>query len=162
MPPRKLASVAIAVLSAAFGACSDQVPVAPDAAPGAALQVSPLAQPADGEGEISFVPGIFDRVTLVATVTDTEGNLAQGGVVVFQFCASIGEFGFPVGQPSAECEPGGSGRWLRAGTASVVAGEASLTFCCVTGTLGFRFVYRGRGSGIGNFTILGEDYTPSV
>ena len=162
MPARKLASFAIAVLSAAFGACSDQSPVAPGPAAGAALQVSPLAQPVDGEGDISFVPGPDVEVTLVALVTDVEGNPAQGGVVIFQFCASTGEFGFPTGQPSAECELGGSGRWWRAGTASVIGGEASLTFCCVTRTLGFRFVYHGRGSGIGNFTILGEDYSPSA
>jgi hypothetical protein len=158
MPTRKVASFAIAVVSAAIGACSDQSPVAPDPAPGAALQVSPLAQPVDGAGDISFVPGFGGNVTLVAHVTGG-GNPAEGGVVIFQFCASPGEFGFPFGQPSAECELGGSARWVRAGTVDVVAGEASLPFH-VTRTIGFRFVYRGLGSGIGNFTSLAEDYTP--
>jgi hypothetical protein len=54
--------------------------------------------------------------------------------------------------------------WLRADAAPVVAGEASLVFCCVSSEtiLGFRFVYIGQGSGIRNFTILGEDYSPSA
>ena len=163
MPSRKLAGLAVAVLSAAFGACSDQSPVAPGPAPGPALQVSPLAQPSEGEGDISFVTGSRSgQVILVAQVTDTEGNLAQGGVVIFEFCVLKGavELGFPTTPlPSAECQPGGSGRWVRAATVPVVAGEASFSFCCVSSTIGFRFVYLGKGSGIRSFTILGEDYT---
>lgn len=163
MLPRKLASFAIAVLSGAIGACSDQSPVAPnpaDPAPSAPL-ISPRAQPVDGEGDISFVPGSGGEVTLVAHVT-AGGNPAQGGVVVFQFCVEGMEFGVPTGAlPSVECEPGGSGRWVRLDpVVPVVAGEASLSFGRVTSTLGFRFVYQGRGSGIGNFTSLAEDFTP--
>jgi hypothetical protein len=164
MPARKLASFAIAVLSAAFGACSDQSPVAPGPASGAALQVDPLAQPVEGAGDISFITGSLTSegrvVILVAQVT-AEGNPAQGGVVIFQFCVQGVEFGVPTGAlPSAECEPGGSGVWKRLPAVPVVAGEASFEFCCVTSTLGFRFVYQGRGSGISNFTIQGEDYNP--
>ncbi len=161
MALRKLAGFVVAVLSAALGACSDLAPVGPGPEQDAALQVGPLDQPVEGEGDISFAPGSSGEVTLVAHVTDTEENPAQGGVVVFQFCVQGVEFGFPTGAlPSAECEPGGSGRWARAGTVAVVAGEASSTFCCVSATLGFRFTYQGRGTGIRNFTIPGEDYTP--
>jgi len=171
MPRRTLArllSAAVAGLAAgAFAACSDQSPVGPHGpAPGAVQKVSVLAQPVSGEGDISFIPnsiGERNEVILVAQVT-AEGNPAQGGQVLFQFCASRGslEFGFPtIPLPSAECEPGGSGRWFRIGTVPVVAGEASVTFCCISSgsTIGFRFVYTGQGSGIGNFTSLPEDYT---
>ena len=161
MSPRKLASFAIAVLSAAFGACSDQSPSAPDPSPGA-VEVRPLAQLVEGEGDISFVPGVDGEVTFTAHVTDAAGAPAQGGLVIFQICVTSGDFGFPTGQPSAACEPGGSGRWMRVGTAVVTAGEASLSFCCVTRPLGVRFMYRGQGSGIRTFTLPAEDYTPPV
>ena len=161
MPRRTLARLIVAVIasgSGALAACSDQSPVAPTAAPGAVRHLSLLAQLVPGTGDISFVPGSGGHVTLVATVTG-----AEGGVVKFQFCAQKTglEFGFPtIPLPSAECEPGGSGRWFAAATVPVVAGEASFDFSRVSSgnTIGFRFVYVGQGSGIGNFTSPARDY----
>ena len=163
MPRRTVARLFSALVAAALAACSDQSPVSPGPAPGAALQVGVLAQPVDGSGEISFVTDNFPpEVTLVAHVS-AEGDPAEGGEVTFQFCApkTPGDLGFPSGPlPSVECEPGGSGRWWRAATVPVVAGEASMDFCCVSTQtiLGFRFVYYGKGSGVGNFTSLPKDF----
>ena len=165
MPRRTVArlfsALVVGLVAAALAACSDQSPVSPGPAPGAALQVGVLAQPVDGSGEISFVTDDFPPSVIVVAHVTAEGNPAQGGEVTFQFCVNGVDRGVPSGSlPSVECEPGGSGRWRRAATVPVVAGEASMDFCCVStqSILGFRFVYYGKGSGIGNFTSLPKDF----
>jgi hypothetical protein len=165
MPRRNLASLVVAVLAAgAFVACSDQSPVAPSAMPDPVENPSLLSQPVLGLYDLDFLwNGI--ELTLIAHIKDSDGNAAQGGAVIFQYCSYKGlppnDISQPDEAPSSACADG-SGTWVTLARIPVDgSGEASYPFgaILVVNIIGFRFRYIGQGSGIANWTIDPEDWT---
>lgn len=180
MSLHRLAPLMIAVLGSvsAAGCSGQQSPVAPDVARSAAAanfasggsDAAPSA--VAGEYDLRFVQGGQEvttlqaggdsELTLRAHVT-ADDALAQSGEVTFEYCAYKGRPN-DVTQaneaPLAECESGAAS-WKRLGTARVVNGDAEYVFGTVQipRTVGFRFRYAGRRSGIANGVSAPEDFT---
>ena len=112
--------------------------------------------------EVTYEP-FGHAVILQAHIQGPDGP-AQSGGVVFQYCSRKG---YPPNNinrideaPLEVCEAG-DGTWDNLGTRSVDAfGNAELEYCCpqVTPTIGFRYKYLSRGSGIANWTITPRNF----
>ena len=154
MLPRKLASFAMAVLSAAFGACSDQSPVAPSASTDRVRAVSSMEHSVLGTYVLSVFSFTGEGLALKAEVKDASGQPASG-LVMFQYCSLQGQ---PA--PSTECAAG-SGRWVNWFVLHGFIGEVSV--CCFFApsgtTVGFRFRYIGQGSGTASRPSNTLDFT---
>jgi hypothetical protein len=137
---------------------------------------------ADAQG----VPGTYELVLcdpilyvgqeliLHASVTDSSGNPATAGAVVFQMCSSGGR-GFSGGQPSAACDIDGTARWHSlssrlnlnqwGGGCFVCPPNSTGDVCVDFGavvyprTIGFRFKYLSQRSEIANGISDAEDVT---
>jgi hypothetical protein len=154
MSPRKLASLAMAVLSAAFGACSDQSPVAPSASTDGAQAVTIRAQSVLGTYVLSVFSYTVEGLALKAEVKDASSQPASG-IVIFQYCSLHGH---PA--PSSECETG-SGHWVNWFVAYNFTGEISVLYGFAPSgtTVGFRFQYIGQGSGTTSHPSNTIDFT---
>jgi hypothetical protein len=161
MPHRRHASFISAVLAAfSFIACSDQSPAAPEATPDG---VEHLGRPAEGTLFLFTVYATTGGrgAVLDAYVLDASGNPATAGTAVFQYCSLQG-----APAPSAACDAG-SGHWVRWGSAGFITsgaleGHALMAYDLAPPsgtTIGFRFRYLGKGSGIANDLSNSADYT---
>lgn len=170
---KRLTNLVICAAAAAVpAACSDPLATAPDA-DGSAVPVVAV-QRALGRYELDFLDDAREQVTslpfgqavtLQATILDESGQPAQSGLVTFQYCSRKG---YPTNDitrideaPTEACEVTGEGRWRTLESVAVnSAGIAERRFCCpqVTPAIGFRFKYAGRGSGIKDHTVPGEDF----
>jgi hypothetical protein len=145
----------MAVLSAAFGACSHESPVAPSASTDGVQAVTTLAQSVLGTYVLSiFSYTVEEGLALKAEVKDASGQPASG-IVMFQYCSLQGQ-----SAPSSECETG-SGHWVNWFVVQHVIGHIEV--CCFNApsgtTVGFRFRYIGQGSGTANGTSNTIDFT---
>lgn len=167
MTRRNLAALLTLVAAFASVACSDQSPVAPGATPDG---VRLAAQTAPGTYVLSFLESTSNGLQPVADgtpvpvgtylvlkseVRDTFGNLAQAGTVTYEYCSLQGD---PA--PAAQCESG-SGSWnhimmVRVDPIGSLVGFGS---CSSPRTIGFRFRYTAKGSGIANGVSLAKDFT---
>jgi hypothetical protein len=145
----------------AAGGCTDASPVAPDAAPADAPVLSARAA-APGQYELDF--SYNGELTLIATVRDAFGALAQSGAVTFQYCSKGGprhDISNPDETSAADCA-NGTGSWvdLRRIEINPITGQAVLLFGAVSvvKVIGFRYTYAGPRSGIASATTEGEDW----
>jgi hypothetical protein len=162
---RDLAGLRVAVVVAlACVACSDKSPIAPGITSAAVPSSSAKAQAVPGSYELSlFLSG--PELILKAHVADAvSGAPAQGGTVTFQYCSLKGG---PTLQmkplPSAECESGGSGTWVRLAKMTVnPSGDAFVDFGIAPSiaTVGFRFLYSGQQGGIASGVSAPVDFVP--
>lgn len=129
-----------------------------------------LAQPVPGSYDLSFfkfVSGVLEPVSSLPVCTPSaceelilkahvgsSSGPAQGGVVIFQYCSLKGlppnDITRADEAPSAACEDG-SGTWARLAAFQVnESGDAFYSFgvVLIPRTVGFRFKYLPRGSGI--------------
>jgi hypothetical protein len=167
MSRRHLAGVLTVVGVFASVACSDQSPVAPPRTPdGASL----AAQTAPGTYVLSFLAStntglvpvadgtavpVGTYLVLKSEVRDNSGNLAQAGSVTYEYCSLQGD---PA--PAAQCDSG-SGSWshimmVRVDPIGSLVGWGS---CSSPRTIGFRFRYTAKGSGIASGVSLAKDFT---
>lgn len=152
-------------------ACSEQHPLSPSSPPGDPL----LAKAAAGSyvlaflkngQEVSSLPvGFGSEVALRAHIEDAAGVAAQSGGVTFQYCSLKGRPPNDITRadeaPSSACADG-SGTWANLMTITVdPSGNAYMSFGIVQipRTVGFRFKYAGRGSGIANGVSEPADFT---
>ena len=158
----------IVALAATFTliACSERSVVAPDrASPTVGLAVRSAAT---GSYVISFLketttglaPAADAEPTgtylaLKSEVRDAAGNLAQSGSVRYEYCWSHGDYA-----PSASCQSG-TGSWRRLLTVSVdpIGSLVGFGTCSTPRTIGFRFTYSGRNSGIASGVSQVKDFT---
>ena len=163
--PRHNPRLILAIVSAAaLAACAEQSPFAPGTAADLAEGAGVLAQPVVGSYELDFSSSGSELI-LTAHVEDSQGNPAQEGFVVFQYCSykglPPGDPSQPDEAPSSACEDG-SATWatLAARIPVDASGDASLDFGVVSivEVIGFRYRYVGQGSGIANWTTEGEDW----
>jgi hypothetical protein len=117
---------------------------------------------------------VGQELILHASVTDSSGNPATAGAVVFQIC-SHGGSSLRFGQPSAACDIDGTARWHSLSSRLNLSEWGGGCFVCPpnsTGdvcvdfggvanpmTIGFRFKYLGQRSGIANGMSDAEDVT---
>jgi hypothetical protein len=161
-----IAALAILFSSAA---CSDQSPLAPEApdelrlgvsAPQGSYVISFLIEAPGGllpiEEGVSVPTGSF--LVLKATVRDNAGNLATAGTVTYEFCWAQGDYA-----PKAACDSG-NGRWKRHWSVRVDPVGSLMAFgsCSTPRSIGFRFTYSGKGSGIASGTSMAKDFTWSA
>lgn len=157
-----------ALLAATFAlvACADRSPVAPIAGPdGVAMAVE---KPATGTYVISFLKEtstglapaadaepVGTYLVLKSEVRDASGNLAQSGTVKYEYCVSRGDYA-----PSAVCNSG-AGSWRRLLSMDVdpVGSLVGFGACTTPRTIGFRFTFSGRSSGIASATSQSKDFT---
>lgn len=157
-----------ALLAAAFAlvACSEQSPVAPISGPDGAAMGRVTAAP--GSYAISFlketstglVPAadaepVGTYLVLKSEVRDAAGNLATSGTVKYEYCVSRGDYA-----PSAVCNSG-AGSWRRLMSMDIdpVGQLAGFGSCSTPRTIGFRFTFSGRSSGIASATSQSRDFT---
>ena len=111
------------------------------------------------------IPDSCEELILHAHVEDVTGSPAQSGSVTFQYCSYKG---FPPNNidradeaPSAACADG-SAQWARLLSLAVDnAGNASMNFGIVRTprTVGFRFTFSGKRSGIASGASAPRDFT---
>ena len=149
MPRRMIARGNLLALLVGISGCSDS-PVGPDDGN------APL-----GQYDLDFA---FNReLTLIATVRQANGDVAQSGSVTFQYCSKgppRDDFSDPDESSMSVCADG-AGSWFYVGMATVgTDGEARFNFGAVTvvTVIGFRYKYDGAGSGVASFTTAGEDW----
>jgi hypothetical protein len=159
-----------AFLATAFAlvACSEQSPVAPIAGPDGVA----MARVATATGsytisflkETSFSTGLAPAadaepvgtyLVLKSEVRDAAGNLAQSGSVKYEYCVSKGDYA-----PSAVCDSG-AGSWRRLLSMEIdpVGQLAGFGSCTTPRTIGFRFTFSGRSSGIASAVSQSRDFT---
>jgi len=149
----------------ALAACSEQSPVEPGLS---ANLLQARVQPPPGSYVISFlketstglqpandVEPVGTYLVLKSEVRDNAGNLATKGTITYQYCSSGGQ---PA--PSAACT-NGSGRWKRwySGETDSVGLLVGYGSCSTPQTIGFRFTYSGRNSGIADGASAPRDFT---
>ena len=157
-----------ALLATAFAlvACSEQSPVAPIAGPDGVAMARVAA--ATGSYAISFLKETSTGLALAADaepvgtflvlkseVRDAAGNLAQSGNVKYEYCVSKGDYA-----PSAVCN-NGAGSWRRLLSMDIdpVGQLAAFGACTTPRTIGFRFTFSGRSSGIASAVSQSRDFT---
>jgi hypothetical protein len=183
MTRRIIALTAATLISIAFVACSGKSPAAPTAEPAPSLGVaegvtrlSPsvagsyalgfFVSGPNGFQPVSSLPVLSQELILGAHVQSSSGAPAQSGAVAFEYCSYKG---LPPNDimradeaPSAACASGVA-RWksLPATLTVDASGNAYLNFGIVQipRTVGFRFRYTGRGSGIANAVSAPADFT---
>lgn len=157
----------IVVLAATFavGACSERSLVAPElgadgvrlagqAAPGSYV-ISFLKETSTGLAPAADAEPVGTYLVLKSEVRDSFGNLAQSGDVRYEFCWSNGDYA-----PSSSCDSG-SGVWRRHMSVRVdpIGSLVGWGSCSTPRTIGFRFTYSGRGSGIASGVSQSKDFT---
>ncbi len=158
-----VALVAAATLAAL--ACSERPPLAPDgstadvrlgiqAAPGSYV-ISFLKETSTGLAAAADTELVGTYLVLKSEVRDYAGNLAQIGSVTYEYCWAGGTYA-----PSASCKSG-SGIWKRLMSMNVdsIGSLAGFGYCSTPRTIGFRFTYQGRNSGIANGVSASRDFT---
>ena len=155
----------VLITCATLAACVDHSPVAPDTIPDAVMQVRTVARGVDGIYVLTFYRTSPELVLQAHVEEQSTGILAQGGTAVFQICLQKGGPTLQmVPLPSAECASGGAGTWVRLGSIPVdpATGNALLDFGIApqVTTVGFRFRYDAKGSGILNGVSLPLDFVP--
>jgi len=158
--------VPLALIAAAtFAACTEHSPTASDTTSDAPTQV--LARPGGVAG--AYVLTFFrvsPELVLQAHVEELSTGLpAQGGTAVFEVCVKSGGHSLQMAPlPSAECASGGAGTWVRLGSLSIdpATGDALIDFGTAPQftTVGFRFRYNARRSGILSGVSLPLDFVP--
>ena|SRR5687768_14023700 len=167
--------MALMIGAASIAACSDQSPVTPTASDDFAVDLARVAS-VPGSYELSF----WHRGEEVLTLTTggpelvlkahvqqlVSGAPAQSGSVTFEYCSRKGGPSNDITRadelPSSECQPGGAGSWARLQTVNLsVSGDALIGFGFVTipRTIGFRFRYSARKSGIADGVSAARDFT---
>ena len=149
----------------ALAACSEQSPVEPGLN---ANVLQTRVQPVPGSYVISFlketstglqpandVEPVGTYLVLKSEVRDNAGNRATKGTITYQYCSLRGQ---PA--PSSACT-NGSGKWTRwfsgeTDPAGLLVGYGS---CSTPQTIGFRFTYSGRNSGIADGVSAPRDFT---
>ncbi len=108
-------------------------------------------------------PSVCEELILKAHIEGASGP-AQGGVAIFQYCSLKGlppnDITRPDEAPSAACEDG-SATWANVASLKVnESGDAYFNFgiVLIPRTVGFRFKYVGRGSGIEKGTSAPMDF----
>ena len=162
---RANAIVALAV-TLASAACSEHSPVAPGPGPGdvrLAVQtaaagsyvISFRKETSTGLAPAADAEPVGTYLVLKSEVRDNAGNLAQSGSVTYEYCWSRGDYA-----PSSVCN-GGSGSWRRHMTMRIdpVGQLSGFGSCSTPRTIGFRFTYAGRGSGIASGVSEPKDFT---
>jgi hypothetical protein len=149
------------------------------ATPNVTEGVGAMAQPIEGSYELGFfrsgpnglepvssLPVLSDELVLGAHVENNVGTAAQGGAVTFEYCSYKGlppnDITRADEAPSAACASGlAVWKSLPANVRVNASGDAYLTFGIVQipRTIGFRFRYIGRGSGVANGVSLPADFT---
>lgn len=172
MARRNLADMFVVVIFAVGAAgCSDRSPVAPTVQPDISETMGRLV-PVSGVYELSFLRQgqpvtsltVGQEVVLKAHVEDAAGSPAQRGSVTFQYCSRKGppnDINRADEAPKSECESGAAS-WARLQTITVnTSGDAFAGFCCpsIPRTVGFRFKYSSRRSGIADGTSEARDFT---
>jgi hypothetical protein len=163
---RTRSTVALLATTFALVAC-EQSPVAPIAGPDGVgmarveaasgsyaisflkeVSTGPLAPAADAEPVGTYL-------VLKSEVRDAAGNLAQSGSVKYEYCVSKGDYA-----PSAVCDSG-AGSWRRLLSMNIdpVGQLAGFGACTTPRTIGFRFTFSGRSSGIASGTSPSRDFT---
>ena len=163
MPPRPLPHCTIVVVAALAVSCSDNPAVAPEVTGDGHAYEARATQPPAGTYEMSFLPTSSGLgVILRGHVEDASGNPAQSGTVTFQYCSLRG-----VPAPSVNCDTR-SGNWARWGSAAIIPspspfeGDALMAYDLAPPsgtTIGFRFRFTGRNSGIADGMSAPKDYT---
>ena len=116
MPHRHLVRFIFAVPAAfAFVACSDQLPLAPGAAPDGEQYAPALAVAVTGTYTLTVYATTTGRGAVLDTyVTDGSGHPATTGTVTFKYCSLQG-----IPAPRSACNTG-SGKWTFYGSASII------------------------------------------
>src|SRR5688500_10439134 len=166
MERNRITSIALLVTAFALVACSES-PVAPITAPDDVATAKP-ASAAAGSYAISFLKEtstalapaadaepVGTYLVLKSEVRDAAGNLAQSGSVKYEYCVSKGDYA-----PSAVCDSG-AGSWRRLLSMEIdpVGQLAGFGSCSTPRTIGFRFTFSGRSSGIASATSPSKDFT---
>ena len=131
MPPLRFKSVALFIVAAASGAYASAAPPPPKEV---------------GIYDLFFIVNIANELVLRAHVTDSLGNPATDGVVVFEYCSYPGrsnDITQPDEAPSSACADG-SANWNRLARVPLTTnGDASLFFGVVqvVPVIGFRYTY---------------------
>ena len=166
---------AVIVGAVSLSACSDQSPVTAPATIDLSADLGKVVS-VPGSYELSFwnngqpvstLPTGGPELVLKAHVQQgVSGAPAQGGSVTFQYCSLKSGPSNDITRadelPSSECESGGTGSWARLRTVDVnTSGDALMGFGFVTipRTIGFRFRYSGRRSGIADGVSAPRDFT---
>lgn len=159
---------AIVALAAtlALAACSENSPIAPGPRPGdvrMAVQaaatgsyvISFLKETSTGLAPAADAEPVGTYLVLKSEVRDSFGNLARSGSVTYEYCWSKGDYA-----PSSVCN-GGSGSWRRHMTMTIdpVGQLSGFGSCSTPRTIGFRFTFAGRGSGIASGVSQSRDFT---
>lgn len=177
MSSRTAVSCAALLCAATVLGCSSDLPVS--TAPNVIGGPAELATTVQGVYELSFLNTSLQPVTSLAAcsatpcselvlgahVESTSGTAAQSGSVTFQYCSYRG--GRPNNTTAADEAPSsacadGSAAWKNLLSLSVNAsGDAFMDFGIVRipRTIGFRFKFSGRGSGIASGTSEPADFT---
>lgn len=156
--------LAILLASGGLAACAEPSLVEPGAVPDARRE----AQAAPGSYQLSFLKEtptglapaadaepVGTYLVLKSEVRDASGILAQVGTVTYEYCWGKGDYA-----PKASCE-GGSGSWRRhlAVRVDPIGSLVGFGACTSPRTIGFRFTYTGRGSGIASGVSQSRDFT---
>lgn len=165
--------VGVVITAMVSTGCSRQQPVEPaGAAVAAGDQRAKPAPASPGTYDLSFwhrgIPVetlvVGQPVLLKATVSDADGP-ARAGTVTFQYCSRPGptqDINRVDEAPSAECDAG-SAKW--ATLQSVEVNEFGIAFGGMSGapqiprSIGFRFLYRGKNSGVASGRSAHLDFT---
>lgn len=164
--------VALSLAAAALVACSETLPVAPQADPETSVALARVT-PVPGVYDLSFwnrglqvtTLTVGQELILKAHVESATGAPAQGGSVTFQYCSLKGGPANDINRadeaPKSECE-NGTASWARLLSMNVnSSGDAYMNFGAVRipRTVGFRFKYSSKGSGIADGTSEAKDFT---
>jgi hypothetical protein len=159
---------AIAALAAilALAACSERMPVAPTAGSvdtrvatqGAATGsyvLSFLKETSTGLVAAADTEPVGTYLVLKSEVKDAFGNVAQSGSVTYEYCWSHGNYA-----PTAVCNSG-AGSWRRHMTMAIdpVGQLSGFGSCSTPRSIGFRFTFAGRSSGIASGVSEARDFT---
>lgn len=176
MVRRNFRILMVVIAASALAACSDRSPVAPPG-PDFAAHMARVV-PVPGSYELSFLSNgqpvsslpvcqglVCPELILKAHVAyASSGAPAQGGSVTFQYCSRNGpsnDIDRADEAPMAECESGAAS-WSRLRTRDVDAnGDAFMNFGFVSRprTIGFRFKYSARRSGLADGLSAPRDFT---
>jgi hypothetical protein len=161
-------AVVALVAALALPACSERSLVAPDASPGgvsfAAIQSLPgtyvlsfMIETSSGLGPIAdgIAAPTGTYLVLKSEVRDNGGTLATVGSVTYEYCWSRGNYA-----PKSTCDSG-AGSWRRLFSMSIdpVGQLAGFGSCSTPRSIGFRFTYAGRKSGISDGVSASKDFT---
>jgi len=166
MKRSRIKSVALLATAFALVACSES-PVAPITAPDD-VAMARVAAAATGSYAISFLmetstglapagdaQPVGTYLVLKSEIRDAAGNLATSGSVKYEYCVSKGDYA-----PAAVCNSG-AGSWRRLLSTSIdpVGQLVGFGFCTTPRSIGFRFTFSGRSSGIASATSEARDFT---